>query len=329
MSADDGQDVVIDLTDRAMAEEDPAHPVDPAEPDLIDLVEAANQPDVVSTTDAADHHEPASPAEESGHDRFAHPARQDECRARAAALRESGFAEPGPDAGTHDRDGHGSEGDEATAASISAIGQRRHDEATYGESVAQMVGRSRGQALLARVLQGHSDSEAAINAHRAVRTATRARQWAKVDRNAMPLVALNLVEALVTRADVLVSTGHDDVARSDLRRAGAVAEQLWLACPSPTTATAEVLVALRSASLDAKAGLSPANLDQLGQAWAVLERAVELELALPGPLGQAATLLDPATPTAGRDRLVELGDRLLDHLQAQAPDPDQVAANVS
>jgi hypothetical protein len=350
---------LIDLTEPATGDEPPRD--GPAIPDLIDLVEAAAQaeaelaattpttptarvdrpllaeaPDATSATgdrwanafagiDAAPvTYEDEDEFEDDDDDRFARPGRRDERRARVDA---------GPvalDDAAASADTETSAGlDEATDPTVSTpVGERRQVGAGRGESAAQLVGRSRGQALLARVLQGHSDSEAAINAHRAVRTATRARQWAKEDPSAMPVVALNLIEALVTRSDVLVSTGHDEVARSDLRRARAIAEQLWQACPSATSAAAAVLVAVRSASLDAKAGLRSGHLDQLELARGIVERAAELDGPWPDVLSNAGHLLDPEGPMIGRDQLVELGDRLLDHLQAQEAPIDQVAATV-
>ncbi len=228
---------------------------------------------------------------------------------------------------------------------------RRQDQRGQGESGAQLVGRSRGQSLLARVLLGHSDREAAINAHRAVRTATRARQWAKEDPDALPVVALNLIEALVVRGDVLVGTGHDEVARTDLRRARAIADQLWQACPTPTHAVASVLVAVRTAHLDAQPGHEASMVEQLALARGVLARGAALEVPLPLVLRQADDLLDRPAAAADGDRatdaapvaatgfdalvglaeqiewdpvrlaeLGELGDRLLDHLQARDQD---------
>ena len=208
---------------------------------------------------------------------------------------------------------------------------RRSDQPNQGESAAQLVGRSRGQSLLARVLLGHSDSEAAINAHRAVRTATRARQWAKEEPDALPAVALNLIEALVVRSDVLVSTGHDEVARTDLRRARAIAEQLWQACPTPTNAVAAVVVAVRSVGLETMPGHEATAQDQLAEARTVLVDALGLGVALPDVLVQAAVLLgdegigdEDSIGEANRERLGELGDRLLDHLQARDQDPAEL-----
>ena len=302
-------ELVIDLTDGAV---DPSPSTAPAVPDAIDLVDAATQAEAEPA--AAPILEDEGGREDEGDDdRFARPARQDERRARAEAGPIEVALEP----------------DDPSDREIPArIEDRRQDGAGSGESAAQLVGRSRGEALLARVLQSRSDSGAAINAHRAVRTATRARQWAKEDPSAMPLVALNLIEALVTRADVLAGTGHDEVARSDLRRARAIAEQLWQACPSATSATASVLVALRSASLDAKAGLRQGHLDQLDLARAIVEESAQLDQPRPDVLSEAGQLLDPADPVIGGDQLAELGDRLLDHLQAQEGDIDQVAAPV-
>ncbi len=178
------------------------------------------------------------------------------------------------------------------------------------------------------MLLGHSDSEAAINAHRAVRTATRARQWAKEDPDALPAVALNLIEALVVRSDVLVSTGHDEVARTDLRRARAIAEQLWQACPTPTHAVAALLVAVRSVGLDTMPGHEATAEEQLAEARAVLVRrarprrgAARRAAAGGGAAGRRRHGRRDRDRRADGERLAQLGDRLLDHLQARDQDP--------
>ncbi len=213
---------------------------------------------------------------------------------------------------------------EPEAARPSGPIERRQNDLASSESTYELLGRSRGQALLARMLLGQSDSEAAINAHRAVRTATRARQWAKEEPSAVPEVALNLIEALVVRGDVLVSTGHDEVARTDLRRARAIAEQLWHACPSSTSAAAAVLVGLRSAVLDAAGGPDETDLEKLAQADQVITQARALEFELPGALIEVANVLGRRQEPGhglddpdGREQLTMLGDRLLDHLQSR------------
>ncbi len=291
-------DLLDEVADAATRHPAATAPPAPA-PTLPELEQPVSDPAAPATVE---------PDDEPADDRFTRPDRRAE-RQAAAATKAKNRRSPTP---------------------ILIPADRRQDQPVPGDSAAQLVGRSRGQSLLARVLLGHSDSEAAINAHRAVRTATRARQWAKEDSDALPVVALNLIEALVVRADVLVSTGHDEVARTDLRRARAIAEQLWRACPSAIHAVAVVLVEVRSAALDTTGGHEERAEEQLDLARAVLDEWRALEVALPKVLRQAeVTLTEDLIGTGELDvddnhGLSELGDRLLDHLQARDQDPAEL-----
>ena len=120
--------------------------------------------------------------------------------------------------------------------------------ATAGnESAAALMARARGQAMLARFLAKHADPDAKVHAHRAVRSATRARQWAQHGDLAYPDAALTLVNALVTRAEALADTSPE-VAHNDLLRAQATARGLWRMSPSSAAAAAGALVEARLAS---------------------------------------------------------------------------------
>ena len=175
-----------------------------------------------------------------------------------------------------------------------------------------LVGRARAQAVLARFLLRQNDNEAAINAHRAVRTATRAREWARQDHDATPQVAVTLIDALVTRSDVLAEFGNDEIGRSDLRRARAIAEQLWLVCPSTNNAAAFVLVAARSAALEWDHDETTA-VEHLKQARTIVGEAETVGVEIPPELAAFGAPLDGLVD---RVELVALGDQLLDGLQA-------------
>jgi tetratricopeptide (TPR) repeat protein len=322
----------------------PADAQPPTEPDLLDAVASAargaSAPHPPARSDQPDDRADEVPID----GRFARPQRQAPQRADRLdpdpVAAGPGLAAPdvaGPDHPTHHEHHHHAEQRrpvdiDLTRPAVAPV-ERRQTPSPSGESAAELIGRSRNQALLARVLLGQSDSEAAINAHRAVRTATRARQWAKEDPDATPVVALNLIEVLVIRGDVLASAGHDEVARTDLRRARAIAEQLWQACPSPTSAIALAVVALRSAVLDLAAGSGPQGSCHLDQARQVIAQARALDLALPPEMTRAGDALDGIGAVdpgdeAQRLEVVELGDRLLDRLQALDQEPDALEAPV-
>jgi len=145
-----------------------------------------------------------------------------------------------------------------------------------------------------------------------VRTATRARPWAKHDADMTIEVALTLVEALVTRSDVLAATGDDEVSQSDLQRARTVADHLWRAHPAPSTATAAVLVAVRSAGRGWHRDDDAELATHLEHATMVIADAEALGVELPDAV---LTFAAPTDTTGERDALLALGDQLLDALQ--------------
>jgi hypothetical protein len=199
-------------------------------------------------------------------------------------------------------------------------GERRMAERNH-ESPAILMARARGQAMLARFLLSQSPDEAVINAHRAVRTATRARQWAKHDHRATPQVALALIDTLVTRSDVLSAVGNPEVGRGDLRRSRAIGEQLWQVCPSVTTAAAAVLVAARSAAFEWQHGNDAGARSYYLQAQQVVLDAQTLGLSMPAELDAFSAPLDE---TSGIRPLILLGDRVLDQIQAGGFDTREV-----
>jgi tetratricopeptide (TPR) repeat protein len=321
---------LIDLTDPSP--EIPAAPVAP--PDLLDEVAAAARAQSMRADGVAARIEEVIEPVAADDDRFARPQRRAERRVARAAATPPPRADDEPSPAPNSPEAPvtpDAEAEVATAAihptRSTPLVERRQTERGQGGSAAQLVARSRGQALLARVLMGQSDGEATINAHRAVRTATRARQWAREDPDALPVVALNLIEALVIRADALMTTGHDEVARTDLRRARAIADQLWQACPTSTHAAAVVLVSVRSAAIDRAGHHDQLGADHLAQARLVLSQARALELALPVERAADDRTLDEILDdeqAGDLSGLGRLGDRLLDYLQAMDQDLDDV-----
>ncbi len=202
---------------------------------------------------------------------------------------------------------------------------RRQSDRTH-ESPAILLARARAQAMLARFLLTQSPDEAVINAHRAVRTATRARQWAKHDHNATPQVALALIDTLVTRSDVLAAMGNPEVGRTDLRRSRAISEQLWQVCPSVTTAAAAVLVAARSASFEWRQGNQTGAIEYLEQARVVINEGESMGLTMPAEL---TAFCVPLNEIGGEPELTVLGDRVLDDLQAGRFDTREISPAVA
>jgi hypothetical protein len=193
----------------------------------------------------------------------------------------------------------------------------------HHDTAVVLVSRARAQAVLARFLLRQNDNEAAINAHRAVRTATRAREWARQDHDATPQVAVTLIDALVTRSDVLAEFGNDEIGRSDLRRARAIAEQLWIVCPSTNNAAAFVLVAARSAALEWDNDEAAA--EHLEQARTIVAEATAVGVEIPPELAAFGVPLE----AVDRAELVALGDQLLDGLQAGTFDSREVLPHVA
>jgi len=197
------------------------------------------------------------------------------------------------------------------------MAEHRYD-GPLSEPAGTLLTQARAQALTARELLVHGDDAAAIHAHRSVRTATRARPWAKHDEQVTVEVALTLVDALVTRSDVLCAAGNEEVALTDLRRARTVADHLWRACPSSGTAAAAVLVCTRSAARgwhrDDQAELAA----HLEQATMVISDAETLGVDLPDEL---LSFEPPAGAECERDALLALGDALFRALHASVLEP--------
>ncbi len=186
------------------------------------------------------------------------------------------------------------------------------------EPAATLLAQARTHALMARFLAAQGDSSASIHAHRAVRTATRARPWAKHDEQITVEVAVTLVDALVTRSDVLALAGNDEMTQTDLRRARTVAEHLWRACPSAASAAAGVLVATRSAAREWDSEDESAIAAHLDLATMIIGDADALGVELPDAL---VTFEPPADATSERDALMALGDQLFEVLEAEQLDP--------
>jgi hypothetical protein len=191
-------------------------------------------------------------------------------------------------------------------------------EGQLSEPAATLLAQARAQAATARELLAHGDDAAAIHAHRSVRTATRARPWAKHDEQVTVEVALTLVEALVTRSDVLSAAGNDEVAQTDLRRARTVADQLWRACPAPGTAAAAVLVCTRSAARGWHRDDDAEVAAHLEQASMVISDAETLGVGLPDEL---VTFEPPAGTVCERDALLAFGDQLFGALRTPELEP--------
>jgi hypothetical protein len=186
------------------------------------------------------------------------------------------------------------------------------------EPAATLLAQARTHAVMARFLAGQADGSAAIHAHRAVRIATRARPWAKHDEQVTVEVAVTLVDALVTRSDVLALAGNDEMTQTDLRRARTVAEHLWRACPSAASAAAGVLVATRSAARDWGIEDETVVAAHLEQATMIIADADALGVVLPDAL---VIFEPPADATTERDALMAFGDQLFEVLEVGDLDP--------
>jgi tetratricopeptide (TPR) repeat protein len=186
----------------------------------------------------------------------------------------------------------------------------RSSERRVLEPAATLLDRARAQAAQARRLLAEGDSGAVIHAHRAVRTATRARPFAKQDEYTTIQVALVLTHVLVTRGDVLLAAGNDEGARADLRRAVSIAEQLWHASPSTGSARAGVLAATRGAALewDRDERSVEAHLELAAR---IVTDADALGVVLPGELVVFESSSE-AAPSAAE--LMALGDHILEAL---------------
>ncbi len=308
-------DLVIDLTDAAplptpAALEPALEPTSdqPRWPEIIDLTEPAPVlaplelvPEIIDLTDGADPDDLGF--DEVGDDDLLAPGNgrfelhTDRHRERQAARRAEREAQrqgdPRPSTPDRRRSGH------------------------VLEPAATLLGRARADAALARALLGQGDGAASINAHRAVRTATRARPWAKHDEKAAAQVALALVDALVTRSDVLAGGGSDEGGGTDLRRARAIAEHLWRACPSAASAAAVILVCTRSAVREWDRGDTAATASYLEQAVQVMGEADDLGIELSAALTSYEAPTDEASD---RDQLVAFGDQVFTALELDSLD---------
>jgi hypothetical protein len=277
------------------------------EPDIVeaptDVVIDLTEPErVIDLTDPL----PVDPGSDlddgRGHARFEH--RPDHHRARTIARRTDRDAtdpEPEPESQVDRED---------------RTNRRRSGQQV--EPAATLLAQARTHAVMARYLAAQGDGAAAIDAHRAVRTATRARPWAKHDERVTVEVAVTLVDALVTRSDVMALAGNDEMTQTDLRRARTVAEHLWRACPSPASAAAGVLVATRSAAREWDSGDEAAVAAHLEQATMIISDADPLGVTLPEAL---VTFEPPADATTERDALMAFGDQLFEVLEAGDLDP--------
>jgi hypothetical protein len=186
------------------------------------------------------------------------------------------------------------------------------------EPATTLLAQARTHALMARFLATQEDGSASIHAHRAVRTATRARPWARHDEQVTIEVAATLIDALVTRSDVMALAGNDEMTQTDLRRARTVAEHLWRACPSAASAAAAVLVATRSAARDWDSEDESAIAAHLEQATMIIGDAEALGVKLPDAL---VMFEPPEDAISERAALMAFGDQLFEVLGARNLDP--------